>query len=57
MNLKVDSLVLAEQSIEPYVNHEAEAQSILVRVRKAQEYAKGIPNNLNTRNRFFISLI
>jgi hypothetical protein len=26
----------------------AEAQSILVRVRKAQEYAKGIPNNEKT---------
>lgn len=48
VGLKVDSLVLVEQSVEPYTNYVAEARSILVRVRKAQEYAKGIPNNEKT---------
>lgn len=48
VDLKVDSLVLAEQSTEPYTNHVAEAESIVIRVRKAQEYAKGIPNNDKT---------
>ncbi|MEI6892640.1 MAG: hypothetical protein V5783_10765, partial [Pontiella sp.] len=36
---------LAERSVEHYTNHIAEAESILVQVRKAHEYAKGIPDN------------
>jgi outer membrane murein-binding lipoprotein Lpp len=48
VDLKVDSLVLVEQSVEPYTNHVKEAQTILLRVRKAQEYAKGIPDNDKT---------
>jgi len=48
IDLKVDALVLAEQSVEPYTNHASSAESIVVRVRKAHEYAKGIPDNGTT---------
>jgi hypothetical protein len=48
IDLKVDSMVLTEKSAEPYTNHVAEAKSIAVRVRKAHEYAKGIPDNETT---------
>ena len=48
IDLKVDSLVLVEKSIEPYTYHVAETESIVVRVRKAYEYAKGIPDNGTT---------
>lgn len=45
IELKVDSLVLIEQSIDHYTNHVSEAESLLIRIRKAHEYANGKPNN------------
>ena len=48
IDLKVDSLVLVEQSIEHYTNHVAECAAVLIRARKAHEYAKGIPDNEKT---------
>ncbi len=48
VDLKVDSLVLVEQSVEHYTNHIAECEAVLLRVCKAHEYAKGIPNNDKT---------
>ena len=48
VDLKVDSLVLVEQSVDHYTNHVAECEAVLLRVRKAHEYAKGIPNNDKT---------
>lgn len=48
VDLKVDSLVLIEQSVDHYTNHVAECDAVLLRVRKAHEYAKGIPNNDKT---------
>jgi len=44
-DLKADSLVLVEQSVDHYTNHVAACDAVLLRVRKAHEYAKGIPNN------------
>ena len=48
IDLKVDSLVLVEQSVGHYTNHVAACEAVLLRVRKAHEYAKGIPNNDKT---------
>jgi hypothetical protein len=48
IDLKVDSLVLVEQSVEPFTNHVSEAESLLIRIRKAHEYAKGKPDNEET---------
>lgn len=48
IDLKVDSLVLVERSIEHYTNHVAVAEALLIRIRKAHEYAKGKPNNDET---------
>jgi hypothetical protein len=48
VELKVDSLVLMERSINHYTNHVMEVEAILLRARKAHEYAKGIPNNDRT---------
>ena len=45
VDLKVDSLVLVEQSVDHYTNHVAECDTVLLRVRKAHEYAKFKPNN------------
>lgn len=48
VDLKVDSLVLVEQSVNPYTNHVAEAEALLLRIRKAYEYANGKPDNEET---------
>ena len=48
IDLKVDSLVLIEQSVGHYTNHVADAETLLIRIRKAHEYAKGKPNNDET---------
>ena len=48
IDLKVDSLVLIEQSSEHYTSHIVEAEALLIQIRKAHEYAKGKPNNTET---------
>jgi hypothetical protein len=48
IDLKIDSLVLIEQSSEHYTNHVAEAEALQIRIRKAHEYAKGKPDNDET---------
>lgn len=48
IDLKVDSLVLIEQSTEQYPNHVVEAGALLIQIRKAYEYAKGKPYNDET---------
>lgn len=48
IDLKVDSLVLVERSTDHYTNHVAEAEALLIRIRKAHEYAKGKPDNDET---------
>jgi hypothetical protein len=48
VDLKVDSLRLMDQASESYTNHTAEADSLMLRVHKAYEYAKGKPGNDET---------
>lgn len=44
-SLKVESLVLMEKAAEPFEKHRSEVESLLIKVEKACEYAKGRPGN------------
>jgi len=44
-SLKAEALVLAEKAVEPYNQHEARIEALLLAVDKAYEYSKGLPNN------------
>lgn len=45
VTLKVDTLELMELATEPYADHSANVRSLRRELRKAQEYARGRPNN------------
>jgi len=45
VSLKVESLVLMDKAVEPYSNHEASVDALLVNLEKAYEYDKGRPKN------------
>jgi len=44
-SLKVDSLALMAKATEPYAQHQAEVEALRLKIDKAYEYAKGLPNN------------
>lgn len=44
-SLKVDALAIMDRAIEPYADHRAEAESLMIRLAKAYEFAKGRPSN------------
>ena len=43
--LKVESLALMDKAVEPYSNHKASVDALLVSLEKAYEYDKGRPRN------------
>jgi hypothetical protein len=43
--LKVESLALMDKAVEPYANHKASVDVLLVNLEKAYEYDKGRPKN------------
>lgn len=45
VELKVEARLLVLKGTEPYRDHAEEAGKLMVRVEKAYEYAKGIPDN------------
>jgi hypothetical protein len=45
VSLKVESLRLMDKATEPYADHQAAVESLLVRLDKAYEYAEGKPKN------------
>lgn len=45
MSLKVESLALVEQAVEPYDSHKETVEILFVNIHKAQEYARGRPKN------------
>jgi hypothetical protein len=45
ISLKVDSLALMGKATQPYVDHETEVETLMLRIEKAYEYARGRPNN------------
>ena len=44
-SLKVESLALMGKATEPYAQHQAEEEALRLKIDKAYEYAKGLPNN------------
>jgi hypothetical protein len=53
-SLKVDSLALMAKATEPYAQHQAEVEALRLKVDKAYEYAKGLPNNVITARQWEI---
>jgi hypothetical protein len=45
VSLKVDSLALMDKAVEPYSDHEASVDALLIKLEKAYEYDKGRPKN------------
>jgi hypothetical protein len=53
-SLKVDSLALMAKAYEPYAQHQAEVEALRLKIDKAYEYAKGLPNNTITTTQWEI---
>ena len=53
-SLKVDSLALMAKATEPYAQHQAEVEALRLKIDKAYEYAKGLPNNAITTSQWEI---
>ncbi len=53
-SLKVDSLALMAKATEPYAQHQAEVEALRLKIDKAYEYAKGLPNNSITTRQWEI---
>ncbi len=53
-SLKVDSLALMAKATEPYAPHQAEVEALRLKIDKAYEYAKGLPNNSITTRQWEI---
>lgn len=53
-SLKVDSLALMAKATEPYAQHQAEVEALRLKIDKAYEYAKGLPNNTITTTQWEI---
>jgi hypothetical protein len=45
VSLKVESLALMDKAVEPYSNHQASVDALLLNLEKAYEYDKGRPKN------------
>jgi hypothetical protein len=45
VSLKVESLALMDKAVEPYSNHQAFVDALLLNLEKAYEYDKGRPKN------------
>lgn len=45
VDLKVETRALALQAAEPYTGHAAQVEALLLKMEKAHEYARGIPDN------------
>lgn len=44
-SLKPETLALMDKAKEPYSNHQAEVEALVVELHKAHEYVKGVPSN------------
>jgi len=55
-NLKVESLVLMDNAIEPYSEHEESIEQLNMKIDQAYEYAKGLPNNSLTTKQWKIMI-
>lgn len=53
-SLKVDSLALMAKANEPYAQHQTEVEALGLKIDKAYEYAKGLPNNTITTRQWEI---
>jgi hypothetical protein len=53
-SLKVEALSLVAKASEPYSYHEKEIEQFKLRMLKAQEYARGIPKNLEAAEQWAI---
>jgi hypothetical protein len=53
-SLKVDSLALMAKATEPYAQRQAEVEALRLKIDKAYEYAKGLPNNAITTRQWEI---
>ena len=56
VSLKVDALAIMDQATSPYDSSYADIQLLRKNLRKAYEYAKGLPNNENTVQQWEILL-
>ncbi|MRR10735.1 hypothetical protein EG831_11830 [bacterium] len=45
VDLKVETRALASRAAQPYAGHAAEVEALLLKLEKAYEYARGIPDN------------
>lgn len=45
VSLKVESLALMDKASEPYADHKAEVEALMLDIAKAHEFAKGRPKN------------
>ena len=43
--LKPETLAMMDKAKEPYLNHQAEVEALVVELHKAHEYVKGVPSN------------
>ena len=53
-SLKVEALSIVAKANEPYSDHEKEIEQFKLRMLKAQEYARGIPKNLEAAEQWEI---
>jgi len=51
-SVKAQAMLLITKATEPYADHEAEVDELMLKVEQAYEYAKGIPNNENSTNQW-----
>lgn len=52
--LKVESLVLLDKAVEPYSQHQQEAEQLQMELKKAYEYVKGLDLNENSTKQWAI---